>query len=79
LTEAVESSALATAQQQAGLLEAALRKNAELVGQLNQELACSGAVNKQGTSYRCVELRPRADRRDPADPRHATGWFGCGS
>lgn len=51
LTEAVEGGELGTAQQHAGLLESALRKNAVLVNQLNQELACAGGINnKQGLS-----------------------------
>lgn len=50
LTEAVESSDLPAAQRQAGLLEVALRNNAELVNQLNRQLACAGGLTGQGVS-----------------------------
>ncbi|MBS1850932.1 MAG: M28 family metallopeptidase [Acidobacteria bacterium] len=50
LTEAVEKQDLATAQQQAAILESALRKNAELVNQLNEQLACAGGITKQGVA-----------------------------
>jgi N-acetylated-alpha-linked acidic dipeptidase len=50
LTEAVESGDLPAAQRQAGLLEVALRTNAELVCQLNQQLACAGGLTGHGAS-----------------------------
>jgi N-acetylated-alpha-linked acidic dipeptidase len=50
LTEAVESGDFPAAQRQAGLLEVALRTNAELVNQLNQQLACAGGLTGRGAS-----------------------------
>lgn len=50
LTETVESGDLPGAQRQAGILEAALRRNAELVNQLNRDLACSSGLTRQGAS-----------------------------
>jgi len=48
LTEAIESRNLATAQQQARILEAALRTNSALVGELNRELACAAGLESHG-------------------------------
>lgn len=50
LTETVESGDLHAAQRQATILEAALRRNAELVNQLNRDLACASGLTRQGAS-----------------------------
>jgi N-acetylated-alpha-linked acidic dipeptidase len=50
LTEAVEGGDLLTAQRQAGLLETALRNNADLVNQLNLQLACASGLSNHGVS-----------------------------
>jgi hypothetical protein len=44
LTEAVEKGDLPAAQRQAGLLDAAMRHNSELVDQLNQQLTCAAGL-----------------------------------
>ena len=48
LTEAAERRDFGTAQQQARILEAALRTNAVLIKDLNRELACAGSLTSQG-------------------------------
>ena len=50
LTEASEAGDVITAQQQAQVLTAALQANATLVNQLQQDLACSASLSKQGVS-----------------------------
>ncbi len=50
ITLAAESADWSTAQEQALMLGSALRKNALLVNQLNQELACAGGIAKEGKS-----------------------------
>ena len=50
LTETAESGDSSNAQEQARILETALRKNALLLNQLNEELACAGGITKQGRS-----------------------------
>lgn len=50
LTETVESGDLPGAQRQARILESALRRNAELVLQLNRDLACASGLTRQGAS-----------------------------
>jgi N-acetylated-alpha-linked acidic dipeptidase len=56
LTEAAESGDLPTAQRQVALLEAALRNNAQLVDQLNRELACTSGLTRPGSSVCSVPL-----------------------
>ena len=50
LTEALESGDLPLAQRQGAILEAALRNNAELVNQLNRQLACGADLMRQRES-----------------------------
>ena len=80
LTEAVESGDASLTRQQAAVLESALRVNAELVNQLNLELACGGNVIDRGMAL-CPApdhspsnvplfsgLRPRAFKMAVASP-----------
>ncbi len=54
LTETVERGDMVAAQRQARILEAALRHNAQLLHQLNRDLACTAGLTRQGVAL-CTE------------------------